>query len=98
MCVCVCVQVSYGDEKFPPQEQGPIVATPTAELLKRAGEIAQVCNIIIETLFEFRGCSFSVCIYRSCLITMSKCKGKSYLRLGFSFRVCICNIARNVCR
>jgi hypothetical protein len=33
--------VSYGDEKFPPREQGPIVATPTADLLKRAGDVAQ---------------------------------------------------------
>ena len=34
--------MSYGDEKFPPQEQGPIVATPTGDLLKRAGDVAQV--------------------------------------------------------
>ena len=36
-------QVSYGDEKFPPDECGPIVATPTTELLRKAKEIAQVC-------------------------------------------------------
>lgn len=36
------LQVSYGDEKFPPQEQGPIVATPTADLLRRAADVAQV--------------------------------------------------------
>ena len=42
-CVVLCFQVSYGDEKFPPSEEGPIVATPTTELLGRAKEIAQVC-------------------------------------------------------
>jgi len=36
-------QVSYGDEKFPPDECGPIVATPTTDLLRKAKEIAQVC-------------------------------------------------------
>ena len=41
--VVLCFQVSYGDEKFPPSEEGPIVATPTTELLGRAKEIAQVC-------------------------------------------------------
>ena len=44
-CTCTCTsvpQVSYGDEKFPPREQGPVVATPTADLLKRAGFVAQV--------------------------------------------------------
>ena len=34
--------MSYGDEKFPPDEYGPVVATPTTELLKTAKEIAQV--------------------------------------------------------
>lgn len=33
--------VSYGDEKFPPDEHGPIVATPTTEVLKTAKCIAQ---------------------------------------------------------
>ena len=34
--------MSYGDEKFPPDEYGPVIATPTTELLKTAKEIAQV--------------------------------------------------------
>ena len=34
--------MSYGDEKFPPDEYGPVVATPTTELLKTAKGIAQV--------------------------------------------------------
>ena len=49
-CISMCAlppfhsipQVSYGDEKFPPREQGPIVATPTYDLLRRAGDVAQV--------------------------------------------------------
>ena len=34
--------VSYGDEKFPPSDEGPIVATPTGDVLERAKGIAQV--------------------------------------------------------
>ena len=34
--------VSYGDEKFPPSDEGQIVATPTGEVLVRAKGIAQV--------------------------------------------------------
>ncbi|CAI8052278.1 Vacuolar protein sorting-associated protein 51 homolog [Geodia barretti] len=37
----ICYLVSYGDERFPPREQGPIVATPTTQLLRRAGDVAQ---------------------------------------------------------
>ena len=36
--------VSYGDEKFPPTDEGQIVATPTGEVLVRAKGIAQVCR------------------------------------------------------
>lgn len=36
--------VSYGDEKFPPTDEGQIVATPTGEALVRAKGIAQVCG------------------------------------------------------
>ena len=36
--------VSYGDEKFPPTDEGQIVATPTGEVLVRAKGIAQVCG------------------------------------------------------
>lgn len=34
--------VSYGDECFPPYEQGPVVATPIGEVLASAKDIAQV--------------------------------------------------------
>ena len=44
----LCVhKVSYGDERFPPREQGPIVATPTTQLLRRAGDVAQVCDLTV---------------------------------------------------
>ncbi|XP_064382832.1 vacuolar protein sorting-associated protein 51 homolog isoform X2 [Halichondria panicea] len=33
--------VSYGDEKFPPHPDGPLLATPTNELLRHAKEISQ---------------------------------------------------------
>ena len=34
--------VSYGDESFPPMEEGPVVATPMGDLIARAKDIAQV--------------------------------------------------------
>ena len=37
-------QVSYGDEKFPPNDQGVNEATPTGELLAKAKHIAQVSH------------------------------------------------------
>lgn len=37
--------VSYGDEKFPPSDEGHIVATPTEEVLVRAKGIAQVHTV-----------------------------------------------------
>ena len=33
--------VTYGDERFPPVEDGPMVATPTADMLACAKDIAQ---------------------------------------------------------
>ena len=36
--------VTYGDEKFPPTDEGQIVATPTGEVLDRAKRIAQGCE------------------------------------------------------
>lgn len=36
--------VSYGDECFPPFEEGQVVATPMGEVLPRAKDIAQVCE------------------------------------------------------
>ena len=34
--------VSFGDESFPPSEEGPVVATPMGDMLARAKDIAQV--------------------------------------------------------
>lgn len=34
--------VSYGDECFPPYEEGPVVATPIGEVIASAKDIAQV--------------------------------------------------------
>ena len=35
--------ITYGDECFPPSEEGPVVATPTGDMLARAKDMAQVC-------------------------------------------------------
>ena len=41
--------ISYGDECFPPFEEGPIVATPMGEMLARAKDIAQVSFSVVAT-------------------------------------------------
>lgn len=39
--------VSYGDECFPPMEEGPVVATPMGEMMARAKDIAQVSSVLM---------------------------------------------------
>ena len=45
------LQVSYGDEKFPPNDGGPVPATAIDGLVKEARDIAEVCvHLVIVVL------------------------------------------------
>ena len=86
-CVCVCTGIIWRRE-VPTTRAGSDCGHTHCRAAQTSwrGCTGVHCSCIILSLEAV----LSLCIYRSCSITMSKCKGKSYLRLGFSFRVCIC--------
>ena len=86
------LQVSYGDEKFPPNDGGPVPATPIDGLVREARDIAEVCVaytvvlVLLSNSLLDKSCS-KACIYGAYMyITGSiaaACKDYMWLYHGY---------------